>query len=655
MMTMMRQVAIVIALTMKTSLSFQQFSFAVPPLGSRIGKNVHQSGLVVLSSSSSSSSSSSNDATEDWRDIRAKLVMQYDMGENTVADATAAAAAAAASKEGTNATATTTTTTTTTSTATTKTPSSAKTTKANNRWAYDAGDLIEVGSLIVSHPSQDWRGLQKQHFHKCIILVIEHSREGTKGIILNRKLQLQGTNGDNDNNNNNNNNDDNDNKNNWNSYFGGNTQGMGSEDESLGCLYRLNDLSRVTIGMAVRILNDIAIMPLDIAQCLVDEKEANQEDFRLYHGYTTWGPGQLEKELKRGDWFVAATDTESLWDTIVQEPAFSTGTDKWVQIMKRIGKESLIASTPNQKFEDAMLRQYMRLRLLEKDTKASLQRSGSRSRSPRSSGSEKQTNDERPSPDNLAPGTLVRSSTPILLDEQVFHQSLVLILQNDAEMTIGVVLNRPHSTSVSIGGTELPIRYGGRFELDDEGIPELWFHCNHLTLQEARIGEPISVQGTARSIFWKCTRKDAETAIKVGLANADDFLVVSGLSVWKKEDFSQQQQQQQQHEGDESSRSRSHIELEDCFSKVDEKSIDTIWKLLMVQEPLNKKNAADNLEAANTAWMLSGDAGWMLSGGSQQFNSRSRTDTMDTKEQRVVQNLAYSALDRWIRTYLLKP
>jgi len=95
-------------------------------------------------------------------------------------------------------------------------------------------------------------------------------------------------------------------------------------------------------------------------------------------------------------------------------------------------------------------------------------------------------------------------------------------------------------------------------------------------------------------------------------------------------------------------------ELDDYFSKVDESSIGTIWKLLKVQEPLNKNNAAENLEAANTAWMLSGDAGWMLSGSSKQFDSRSSSD-LDTQEQQVVQSLAYSALDKWIRMYLLKP
>lgn len=572
---MMSQTAIVVFLMIKTCLSFQHVSFAVPSYCSRVENGESRSELFL-------SNRKADDPKEDWRDIRAKLVMQYDQGENAVA-----------MKESNS--------------------TGILSATATNRWAYDSGDLIEVGSLIVSRPSQDWGGLKKQHFHKCIILVIDHSPDGTKGIILNRKLSDEQ-------------------RNNWNCYFGGNTEGIGSEDGSLGCLYRLNDLSRVTIGMTVNILNDIAIMPLDIAQCLVDEKEAEQEDFRLYHGYTTWEPGQLEKELERGDWFMVATDTESLWDIIVQESTFSTGTDKWVRIMKRIGKESLIASAPNQKFEDEMLKQYVRLKLLNQ-TDHGLQR-------PSSSRQQNHTRNERV--DNLTPGTLVRSSTPILLDEQVFHQSLVLILHNDPEMTVGVVLNRPHSTSVSIGGTSLPIRYGGRFELDDEGMPELWFHCNHQTLQEARIGEPISEEGIAHSIFWKCTRKDAEAAIKAGLANAEDFLVVSGLSVWRKEAISQ-------YEGE-----ASCIELDDCFSKVDETAINIIWKLLMIQEPLNKRNAAENLEAANTAWMLSGDAGWMLSGGSEQFHSRSNSE-MDTKEQQVVQSLAYSALDRWIRMYLLKP
>lgn len=312
------QTAIVVLLMIETCLSFRHSNLArLPFAGSREGTTIRESRTSTSSRLFLSNRKGEDPNEQDWRDVRAKLVMQYDKGENDIAAAT--------SRKGSN--------------STSKTSSATPTADTNHRhrWAYDSGDVIEVSSLVVSRPSQDWGGLKKQHFHKCIILIIEHNREGTKGIILNRKRNDgQQTN--------------------WNIYFGGNTHGTGSEDESLGCLYRLGDLSRVTIGMAVTIRNDIAIMPLDIAQCLVNEEEAKQEDFRLYHGYTTWGPGQLEKELKRGDWFTVATDTESLWGIVVKESAFSTGTDKWVQIMKRIGKESLIASSPNQKFEDEMLK-----------------------------------------------------------------------------------------------------------------------------------------------------------------------------------------------------------------------------------------------------------------------------------------------------------
>eukprot|EP00533_Pseudo-nitzschia_delicatissima_P009939 CAMPEP_0116086080 /NCGR_PEP_ID=MMETSP0327-20121206/4664_1 /TAXON_ID=44447 /ORGANISM="Pseudo-nitzschia delicatissima, Strain B596" /LENGTH=581 /DNA_ID=CAMNT_0003577107 /DNA_START=66 /DNA_END=1811 /DNA_ORIENTATION=- len=581
----MNRIVFVVLLTINaTCWSFQHLSMT--PYSSRM-KGLGRSSHLILSSRNSEESSS----VEDWRDVRAKLVMQYSQEEEATAkghNSTSVVATKPKQDVGTN-------------------------------WAYDSKGTIEVGSLIVSHPSQDSAcgGLRRQHFHKCIILVIDHSKAGTKGIILNRptnqKISGKKASG-------------------WKCHFGGNTQGIGSEDESLGCLCRRNGLSPVKNGMSLPILKDIEIMPYDIAQVLIDEKEEAKDNFRLYRGYTTWGPGRLEKELDRGDWFTVATDVESLWKFISQPSAFTTGTDKWVQLMNRIGKKSMISAAPNQKFQDDMLKQYMRLRLLEKSNH-DLQRLTSDSQ-------QSQKADDLV--DKLVPGTLVRSSAPIFLEEQVFHQSLVLILKNTEEMTVGVVLNRPYSTSVTIDGTTVPVRYGGRYELDDEGLPEIWLHCNHQQLQEARIGEPISEHGDPDSIFWQCTRQDVETAVEGGLAKADDFLIVSGLSVWKK------------NRGSNYGKGPSSLELDDNFSKVDESSIGTIWKLLMVQEPLNKKNAADNLEAANTAWMLSGDAGWMLSGSSKQFNERSGPE-MDAKDQKVVQQIADSALDKWIRMYLMKP
>ena len=539
----------------------------------------------------------------DWRDVRAKLVMRYRNKEEEE-EKDVGLGSISTENEMKNLTTTTKQKKGTILTSTTQSIIS----RSNYCWAYDSRDVIETGSLIVSHPSQDFTctGLRQQYFYKCVVLVVEHSSQCTKGIIINRptdqtmkdcqqKEEL------------------------WKLSFGGDVEGIGSgrEESSLACLYRRNgDSSQVPKGMMINILKDISIVPWEIAQCLVEQEEATQEDFRLYCGYAKWRPGQLQSELERGDWLTVATDAESIWEIIGKESSNSAGTDKWVQIINRIGKQSLI-SARNQKFQTDMLEQYVKLRLLRE--------------------SQKQTRNTHAS--NLAPGTLVRASAPILLDEQVFHQSLVLILQNNENMIVGLILNRPYSTSVKIAGTRLPVRYGGRFGLDANDMPEFYLHYNHQKLQEAKVGDPISEE-QKQSNFWKCTKEDADTAVEVGLAKSEDFLVVLGLSVWDKEKNSSG-------DGEPSS-----MELDSYFSEVDEGSIGTIWKLLKVQEPLNKKNAAENLEAANTAWMLSGDAGWMLS-SSKQLDRHS--SDMETKEQQKVQSLAYSALDKWIRLFLLKP
>jgi len=538
----------------------------------------------------------------DWRDVRAKLVMRYRNKEEEE-EKDVGLGSISTENDMKNLT-----TTTKQKKGTTLTSTQSIISRSNYCWAYDSRDVIETGSLIVSHPSQDFTctGLRQQYFYKCVVLVVEHSSQCTKGIIINRptdqtmkdcqqKEEL------------------------WKLSFGGDVEGIGSgrEESSLACLYRRNgDSSQVPKGMMINILKDISIVPWEIAQCLVEQEEATQEDFRLYCGYAKWRPGQLQSELERGDWLTVATDAESIWEIIGKESSNSAGTDKWVQIINRIGKQSLI-SARNQKFQTDMLEQYVKLRLLRE--------------------SQKQTRNTHAS--NLAPGTLVRASAPILLDEQVFHQSLVLILQNNENMIVGLILNRPYSTSVKIAGTRLPVRYGGRFGLDANDMPEFYLHYNHQKLQEAKVGDPISEE-QKQSNFWKCTKEDADTAVEVGLAKSEDFLVVLGLSVWDKENISSE-------DGEPSS-----MELDSYFSEVDEGSIGTIWKLLKVQEPLNKKNAAENLEAANTAWMLSGDAGWMLS-SSKQLDRHS--SDMETKEQQKVQSLAYSALDKWIRLFLLKP
>jgi putative transcriptional regulator len=36
---------------------------------------------------------------------------------------------------------------------------------------------------------------------------------------------------------------------------------------------------------------------------------------RLYSGYAGWSPGQLEREIQRGDWYITAGDSKVIFAT----------------------------------------------------------------------------------------------------------------------------------------------------------------------------------------------------------------------------------------------------------------------------------------------------------------------------------------------------
>ena len=39
----------------------------------------------------------------------------------------------------------------------------------------------------------------------------------------------------------------------------------------------------------------------------------------MFHGYAGWGPGQLDAELARDDWFVAPAGIDDIFDTDADE------------------------------------------------------------------------------------------------------------------------------------------------------------------------------------------------------------------------------------------------------------------------------------------------------------------------------------------------
>ena len=90
-------------------------------------------------------------------------------------------------------------------------------------------------------------------------------------------------------------------------------------------------------------------------------------------------------------------------------------------------------------------------------------------------------------------GTLLRASfpevSPLLLQKQFLHQSILLLLQETGDFSIGMVLNLVSTDSFEIqlsdgSFAELPIRYGG------PGGDLIWLNGNPV-LKEVEIGKPI--------------------------------------------------------------------------------------------------------------------------------------------------------------------
>ena len=136
----------------------------------------------------------------------------------------------------------------------------------------------------------------------------------------------------------------------------------------------------------------------------------------------------------------------------------------------------------------------------------------------------------------VPPGTLLYASpTGHLLNNQYLHKSVVLILSNDPVATVGVVLNRPTPNGIEVdvpnsGPVVLPVLFGGGFKVKTEpGV--IWLH-NSKKLKALGIGSSIGINhGTS---YFKITSKEAITCVAKGVCGVEDFVVISGVSVWTK-------------------------------------------------------------------------------------------------------------------------
>jgi putative transcriptional regulator len=155
--------------------------------------------------------------------------------------------------------------------------------------------LVERGVLLVASPS-----LGDQNFAQTVLLIIEHGKGGTVGLILNQPTNvllsdvlpdlpvLKRTN---------------------HRLFTGGPVGR----TQMALLFRLKE----PYPDARRIVDGIYLgTPRVLEQIIAQPKPS--ENFRAFAGFAGWAPGQLDHEMLQGSWGVLPSDT---FDILDNDPA----------------------------------------------------------------------------------------------------------------------------------------------------------------------------------------------------------------------------------------------------------------------------------------------------------------------------------------------
>lgn len=508
-----------------------------------------------------------------------------------------------------------------------------------SQWAYDSGNVIEQGAVILGGVEQDFGfGLRQQYFHKAAILVLDHEESTfTKGIILNRPTDIELE-------------DDQGLK--WRVWFGGDVQGLEAPNAEFVCLHTLQ--SDAVKKASVPVMNDIHWTTFDTAKSLVQSGLAKPKDFWLFCGYAGWGPKQLAGELERKSWYMVATDSVTLVQELqslgkTADPR-DAGLDTWLLLMNMIGRHETAEQSMN-KFDDLMLKEWAQEHLLD-----SKKHSGELKKSPswkgsldRLMGRGSQASTETPSGSTLSEppfrvGTLVRASiqagrSPFLLESQELHKSVLLVLNDDEVMTVAAILNLPGAqpmdmgsgASSSSGSSGPPLRFGGPYTIKGATEPIMWLHCSP-SLKQRKVGRPINPNDIeSEAGFWKCSSEEVNSAWKAGHCSLDDFLIVTGVSIFTKE-------------ARDSVRGMAGEISQGRFEVIDPERSEAVWRELRQQNVLSRETLAKNMLLAHEAWMQ---------GNEEQPRTPNEDDSTVFKTDVKVSKLADDAHKSWVATFLL--
>ena len=520
---------------------------------------------------------------------------------------------------------------------------------SSQHWAYEAGPHIEQGAVLLGGVEKDFigYGLRQQYFHKAAILVLDHDEVSfTKGIILNRPTDLELM-------------DDMNPGARWKVWYGGDVQGLNSDRPDFVCLHSLQ--YRQAKQASIPVMKDIQWTSFENAKKLVHSGGARPEDFQVFCGYAGWGPGQLLSELDDHSWYMVAADSQ----TILKEMTMAAhsdprdaGLETWTMLMRMIGRGKM-ADEVNGIFDDLMLKEWSRhhllsqehgggagpqTRFLQKVADVVIDVAGVFRKDPVNEMMDRASSAAQGQ--DMLVGDLVRAAPveppPFLLSDQELHKSVILILSDDEKYTVGAILNRPVArgmdlhTSRNAHTVNVPLRFGGQYSIQDSE-PLLWIHRSE-SLRARGVGHPV---GPAETNIWKCSGEDVTMAISQGYANPEDFFVITGVSVWTKDNPSNVRGMQGEIE-------RGQFEIIPPYKA------DAVWEALSRQKPLTPENLENNVDNGDAAWTHGcKDRSDILPSINQRSGNLDQADTYVFKSHVSVSKLADVALRNWVATFLL--
>jgi putative transcriptional regulator len=142
------------------------------------------------------------------------------------------------------------------------------------------------------------RGLHDPHFGQTVILLLQHDANGSLGLIVNRRFNIQLSDAVTD---------------------------IDEAEASKHALFYGGPLGTHRIFMLMRnghaggeahqITGDIYFSAhRDVLEQALD-RETPDTEMRLFLGYSSWSAGQLDRELARDSWHLAAGDPTAIFDT----------------------------------------------------------------------------------------------------------------------------------------------------------------------------------------------------------------------------------------------------------------------------------------------------------------------------------------------------